>query len=287
MMDEGVVPSGAEPLLAVIDRLGELSGHKLEAFLAANVPGLTTSDFRYLDGHELELWKPLIVLAMFFDSRNSSGSLASSIIRLAVDHVRQKNVGNGAESSVTVLGETLLEITRQPGWQDDYKSIRSIRDKMAERYEKEQKWLSNEWVGRALRRLGFLDKRRLGKRRETMVTRKAVDELTSRLGIMTDVTEKVTEPRPNQGKEPPEGHLHPSGLTSVRTDTSVTQSETAQPTLDTPEKRHGLSQPADKTATPTPKKRKPQALVGILPPGFPNGNMTETIRTGNRQEGKV
>ena len=283
------MPSGAEPLLALIDKLGELSGDKLAAFLAANVPGLTIGDLRYLDGHELELWKPLIVLGMFFDSTNSSGSLASSIIRLAVDHARQKNVGNGTESSVTVLGETLLEITKQAGWQDDYKSIRTIRDKMAERYHSEQKWLSNEWVGRALRRLGFLDKRRLGTRREIMVTRKAVDELTSRLGIVTDVTEKreMTEPRPNQGKEPPEGHLHPSGVTSVRTDTSVTQLETAQPKPDAPEKRHALSQPADKTATPTPKKRKPLALVGFLPPGFPNGNMTEAIRTGNRQEGKV
>ena len=178
-------------------------------------------------------------------------------------------------------------MTKQADWQDDYKSIRSIRDKMAERYEDEQKWLSNEWVGRALRRLGFLDKRRLGTRREIRVTRKAVDELTLRLGIVTDVTEKteVTVPRRNQGKESPEGYLHPSGVTSVRTDTSVTLSENAQPKLDAPEKRHDLSQAADKTAIPTPRKRKPLALVPILPPGFPSGNMTEAIRTGNRQGG--
>jgi len=291
MLDKGVVPSGAEPLLAVIDRLGELSGHKLVAFLAANVPGLTIGDFRHLTGHELELWKPLIVLAMFFDSRNSSGSLASSIIRLAVDHARQKNVGNATETLETVLGETLHEMTKQADWQDDYKSIKAIRDKMAERYEDEQRWLSNEWVGRALRRFGFLDKRRLGTRREIRVTRKAVDELTSRLGIMTDVTDtaEVTVAGRNEEEKTLKGYHHfdYSGVTSARTDTSVTQLEAAQPTLDAIEKCHGLSQGAGNSAIPTIRSTSVLALVPILPPGFPSGNMTEATRTGNRREGGV
>jgi len=210
------------------DRLNELSNvDELVAFLSANMPNPEITDFQYLTARELELWKPIIALAMFFDSKSSSSSLASRVIELAIQHAKQKHVENVTETSEMVLAETLLEMTKQPEWQDDFKAIKDIRDNMAAKFEDEQNWLSHEWVGRALRRFGFLDKRRLGTRREIRLTRKAVEELASRLGIVTDMTEttEVTVLRHNEEEKVLERGLHPSRVTSVRTDTSVTVTE--------------------------------------------------------------
>jgi hypothetical protein len=54
---------------------------------------------------------------------------------------------------------------------------------MVDHFEEEQKWLSTDWVGRALRRLQFRDKRRLGRTRQTRIIKADVLDLAERYNI--------------------------------------------------------------------------------------------------------
>jgi len=142
----------------------------------------------YLSSRELELWKPLIALASFFDryvsvttqtSETSQTTLRREILELAYRKAKEKKTENMTETGENILVETLLSRVQE----SDYYKIKDIRDWMAERFDEEQKWLNTRWVGRALKRLGFTDKRRVGSGIEIRLSRKAVIDLAERMGI--------------------------------------------------------------------------------------------------------
>ncbi|MGB9760818.1 MAG: hypothetical protein ACPLZG_13390, partial [Thermoproteota archaeon] len=68
----------------------------------------------------------------------------------------------------------------------------NIKSVMEQMYEEEQKWLSNDWVGRALRRLGFTEKRRLGTHVEWKIDPKYVETLYKKyVGEIPKLEEKT------------------------------------------------------------------------------------------------
>ena len=146
-----------------------------------------------LSGRELELWKPILALASFFDkyipimsqtTETTQTTLKDEMLQLAYRKAKEKHVENMTETGEAILIETLLETVKEDG----YYKVKEIRDKMAEKFEEEQKWLNTRWIGRALKRLGFTDKRRLGTGREYRFTKKAIIDLAERLGIETSQT---------------------------------------------------------------------------------------------------
>jgi len=137
---------------------------------------------------ELELWKPIFVLAKFFDStiphgsQNSLSSLSSlydRMVEFAKQKVREKQIENMTEVGEYVLVQTLLKIVKE----NRYYRVKEIRDSMATYFDEDQRWLTTAWVGRALRRLGFTEKHRVGTGYEYLIKTQAVQDLAERLGI--------------------------------------------------------------------------------------------------------
>lgn len=109
-----------------------------------------------LKQRELELWHSILTLARFFD-RYFSG-LYQRILDFAVKKSKEKLVENLTETFDFLLVQTLASVVEKDGF---YK-VKAIRDALALNFDEPQKWLTTKWVGNALRRLGFTEKRRFG-----------------------------------------------------------------------------------------------------------------------------
>jgi len=101
------------------------------------------------------------------------------MVEFAKQKVREKQIENMTETGEYILVQTLLKIVEE----DRYYKVKEIRDLMATYFDEEQKWLTTAWVGRALRRLGFTEKRRVGTGYEYLIKTQAVQDLAERLGI--------------------------------------------------------------------------------------------------------
>jgi hypothetical protein len=130
-----------------------------------------------LSARELELWKPILVLASFFD-RYFEG-LFDRILEFAVKKSEEKKVENLTETLDLILVKALLSIVESDG----FHKVSDIRNAMAEYFDEPQKWLTSKWVGNTLRRLGFMEKRRVGKGVEYLLKVTQVKDLAERLGI--------------------------------------------------------------------------------------------------------
>ena len=170
-------------------KLSELSeANELVNFLRTTTKDVSEEDFEYLTARELELWKPILALAIFFDSKGSLhpskftcslSSLTSCIIKLAVDHAKQKQTENITEIGELILIQTLLKTVSKDG----YYKVKTVKDDMAASFDEEQNWLTTKWIGNALRRLGFKEKRRVGTGYEYKLNVDAVRDLAERMQI--------------------------------------------------------------------------------------------------------
>jgi disulfide oxidoreductase YuzD len=133
-----------------------------------------------LSGRELELWRPILTLALFFN-RYIDG-LYEKMVDFAVRKSQEKLTENVTETAEYILATTLTELVKA----DDYYKVKDIRELMASKYSEEQKWLSDKWVGNALRRLGFMEKRRVGRGVEYLLKVAQVRDLAERLGIKNE-----------------------------------------------------------------------------------------------------
>jgi DNA-directed RNA polymerase subunit RPC12/RpoP len=147
--------------------------------------------FQYLSSRELELWKPIFSLSLFFsmyeltisDSPSSPSSLTSLMFSLACSQAAQRHTENITETGEEILVSVLSSLV-EPGQMTNWIKVKDIKAKMNEQFEDEvQQWLTSRWVGSALRRLGFLDKRRVGTGYEYQIIPKVVDDLCERMQI--------------------------------------------------------------------------------------------------------
>lgn len=143
------------------------------------------------------LWKPLLALALFFDSKAPEPKITAKLIDFALERIRQKVIENVTQTGEMILASTLLHLTQQEDWSDGFHKVSKIRGAMANAYDEDQKWLSNEWTGRALNRLGFKEKRRLGTGIEVVLKEVVVQDLADRL-VLSEGNEG------NEGSEPTE-----------------------------------------------------------------------------------
>jgi hypothetical protein len=182
-------------ILETYRKIDELS-ERNELSEQVNFMGITVKDDRikYLTARELELWKPLFAIAKFFDdqikqhnnmftsSLCSSSSLCSLMFSLALDKAEQKHLENVTETGESILVQVLYKIYEYDG----YYKVKDICEEMRKQYDEEQKWLTTKWVGNALKRLGFSNKRRVGTGYEYYITKKDVLDMIERLGIALD-----------------------------------------------------------------------------------------------------
>jgi hypothetical protein len=135
-----------------------------------------------LSARELEIWRPILLLALFFEKYFDG--LFDKILEFAIRKAEEKRVENLTETLDIILVRTLLSIVEDDGF---YK-VSDIRSAMAEYFDEPQKWLTSKWVGNALRRLGFTEKRR-AKSYEYFLKGEKVLDLAQRLGVSEEVEE--------------------------------------------------------------------------------------------------
>jgi hypothetical protein len=165
------------------DKLTALGSDKdqLALFLQKSVS--VKKDLTSLTARDLELWKPLLALSLFFDSKSSECDYTRKLVDFALMRIQQKVVENVTQTGEMILADTLFKLTKHEDWADGFHAVKEIRKAMQATYDEEQKWLSNEWTGRALGRLGFLDKRRLGSGTQVKLQKDIVTDLAERLGV--------------------------------------------------------------------------------------------------------
>lgn len=154
----------------------ECSGVICELSAVCEVPGEGLSE------RSLELWKPILTLAKFFDSYFEG--LYDKILDFAIKKTEEKNVENMTEVGEYILVQTLLNLVKE----NRYYKVKTVKEAMVQNFDEEQKWLNSRWVGRALRRLGFTEKRRVGMGTEYLFHVSQVKDLAERLGIKAEKT---------------------------------------------------------------------------------------------------
>lgn len=132
-----------------------------------------------LKERERELWRPILCLAKYFDQWH--GGLYSRILEFAKKKAEERLVENMTETGEYLLVETLLNIVKQDG----FYAVKDILNTMSQRFDETQKWLNTKWVGRALKRLGFTEKRRIGTGVEVKMTVAQVEDLAERLSLLS------------------------------------------------------------------------------------------------------
>lgn len=165
-----------------------------------------------LVGRELELWKGIFAIAIFLDKKlhltkytntlHSPSSLTKQMLELAIDGAEQRRIENMTETGEAILLHILLQLVKDDG----YLKVKTIRDEMAKQFDEEQKWLSTRWIGNALRRFGFKEKRRVGTGYEYFFSVSEVQDLAKRMEIdappfnLDNILTIATIPETQQGK---------------------------------------------------------------------------------------
>ena len=170
-----------------------------------------------LSGREKELWKPILTIATMIDEAEAQTSehanpirdsvynvyndvlsvvppattythspptLNEVIMSLALDSIKVKKTEDVLETSEMCLVQALLGLVEK----DDFYPVSSIRAAIGKLYDEQQLWITPKWVGNAMKRLGFREKRRVGTGIQIMLTKAKVADVAQRLGI-----EKIKE----------------------------------------------------------------------------------------------
>jgi len=167
--------------------------------IKSNTP-FSEEDRDLLVGRELELWRPIFALTLFLKKKGVSNSmftnsLCSLILTLAVGDAKQRLVENVTETGEVILVQVLTQFVDA----DDYYPVKTLKERMAEAFDEEQKWLTTRWIGSALRRLGFKEKRRVGTGYQYLLRKGDVDDLASRMSLPSKIPK--TEPEKQAKKE--------------------------------------------------------------------------------------
>jgi hypothetical protein len=161
-----------------------------------NVGSNNNLDLSLIAGRELELWKPIYTIAQFLDRHasneptyTSQPTLTTQMIQLSTQLAKIRHTENltetGEENLILAL-QTLIPDQVADGWV----KVSTVRTTMETRYEGKHEWLTNEWIGRAMRRLGFKDKRRLGTGIQYNINHEELQDIAKRLDVQQPEPEK-------------------------------------------------------------------------------------------------
>ena len=118
-------------------------------------------------------------------SHECSQFLTFEMVKYAIEDAKQRRAENAAETGESILVQVLLSLVEA----EDFYHVSSMKSAMESRYDEEQKWITSRWIGAALRRLGFKEKKRSGTGYEYRLGRKDVEDLALRMEI--DVPKKT------------------------------------------------------------------------------------------------
>jgi len=171
--EENVYVVNGSGEVSEVSEVSELGKHTIKAF--------------FMNGRDFELWLPILSIISFMyclpNSQTTHTSLSTplkSIIRWIARKMKERLTENVTETADVILIDSLRKMVSSENWSDDYVSVKTIKNVMEQSYDEEQKWLNSRWVGRALQRLGFADKRRVGTGIEYRITREKVLDLAKK-----------------------------------------------------------------------------------------------------------
>jgi hypothetical protein len=141
----------------------------------------------FVGGRDFELWLPILTLISFFyisapsqHTQQRNLTPLENIIKWVAKKMKERITENVTESRDVVLIDTLRKMVNGENWEDGFVPVKTIKTAMSASFDEEQKWLSNEWIGRAMRRFGFVDKRRIGTGIEYRITKEKVLDLAKK-----------------------------------------------------------------------------------------------------------
>jgi hypothetical protein len=183
--------------------------------------GVEEEKYTILQGRDLELWKPLLAISIYFSdfitpsdttlhSLHSLHTLEDVILSLAKEITAASQVENATETGELLLVQVLLKLV----FSDDWYTPKTMQLELATLYDGETpKWMTTRWIGGALRRLSFKDKRRVGRGIEYHLAPAQVQDMADRLGVKLPEEEP---PKPDDSKDPEKGSLASALLKDVR-----------------------------------------------------------------------
>ncbi|MEN3059579.1 MAG: hypothetical protein ABC542_02750 [Candidatus Methanosuratincola petrocarbonis] len=169
-----------------------------------------------INARDRELWKPLYVLARFFDDVVSADSAVSvdtggvdiekntaffntpydypflSILieKLAKASVEERAQEEEAESIDHFLLRALYSLANV---KEGYYPLVVVKNALLPYLDGEPEWVNNKWIGRALKRLTFKDKRRTSKGIEYHITKQRVEDIARRLKVELEADQPSQE----------------------------------------------------------------------------------------------
>jgi len=174
----------------IYDKIKDFSELNEVVNIKTNTP-FSKKDLDLLVGRELELWKAMLALTLFLRKKGVSismftNSLCSLILTLAIEDAKQRLIENVTETGEVILLQVLTQIVNE----NDYYPVKTLKEKMAEAFDEEQKWLTTRWIGSALRRLGFREKRRVGTGYQYLLRKTEVVDLADRMNLPSKTEEE-------------------------------------------------------------------------------------------------
>jgi hypothetical protein len=152
-----------------------------------------------------ELWKPILTLGkqILFSSDNPQGNytnntnntnntkpttltLFEQLLEISVDLILEKETENSTETGESWLLVGMLKLVSA----DKYYKPSELLAASGEFVEFLPQWFNTKWIGRALKRLGFKDKRRCGRGVEYRLTPETVQDMADRLDVTLPPTEE-------------------------------------------------------------------------------------------------
>jgi hypothetical protein len=131
-----------------------------------------------IHSRDLELWKPILVLAKFFGE-----DVFEKMKNLALKNIQEKEMQEETETRETLLLLALIEIVEKDG----FYAITDIQKRVSEMFNEE---FTVDWIGRTLSdKFGFKETMRLskpGRPRARRLTVQRIRELAIRYGIKPD-----------------------------------------------------------------------------------------------------
>jgi len=192
----------------------------------AELTGIDRKQLNGLTGRELELWRAIFTMAIFFDNHappDKRDSLRQMVL-LAMDDAKKRRTENITESAECVLVEALRELITTDAWY----SVKDVQDATASKYDSPPQWLSTEWIGRALRRLELTEKRRWSTGVQYHIKPEQVQDLAERLGLVQEMNEV------QEVKVLPKGEQTKLGGDEKSNSPSAVPTHHAEPTQPTP-----------------------------------------------------
>lgn len=144
-----------------------------------------------LDARERELWLPIFALVEWLEQKGVK-NLRGLIKAFAERVLRQKNIEDMTENIDMLLLQTLLENVAQ----DDFVRVDDVKKWLMEALgEEAPKFINNKWVGRALKRLGLTEKRKVGRYSEVRISPAKLQALQLRYlkNYVTEQTEQTPQ----------------------------------------------------------------------------------------------